>query len=94
MKKHGEFSTYFCLKHHCGKEVRHFSVQCIQTKSIWPVLQMPSRCGSLSITTPVTFLVNEFDVRRVLHTELSVAAVNHIYVFHEVMKCCKNLKIH
>ena len=24
MKKHGEISTYFCLKHHCGKEVWTF----------------------------------------------------------------------
>ena len=24
MKKHGEISTYFRLKHHCGKEVGHF----------------------------------------------------------------------
>ena len=22
-----------CLKHHCGKEVGHFSIQCIQTKT-------------------------------------------------------------
>ena len=24
MEKHREISTYFCLKDHCGKEVRHF----------------------------------------------------------------------
>ena len=30
-KKHGENSTCFHLKHHCGKEVGHFSVKCIQT---------------------------------------------------------------
>ena len=24
-EKHGEISTYFRLKHHCGKEVGHFS---------------------------------------------------------------------
>ena len=24
MKKHGAISTYFCLKHHCGKEDGHF----------------------------------------------------------------------
>ena len=34
MKRHGEISTYFRLKHHCGKEVRHFSMQCIQTKTM------------------------------------------------------------
>ena len=28
-KKNRETSTYFCLKHHCRKEVGHFSVQCI-----------------------------------------------------------------
>ena len=26
--------TYFRLKHHCGKELRHFSVQCNQTKTM------------------------------------------------------------
>ena len=30
----------------------------------------------------------------VLHGRVSLAAVNHIYVFHEVINGCKNLKIH
>ena len=30
----------------------------------------------------------------VLHGQVSLAAVNHIYVFHEVMNGCKNQKIH
>ena len=50
--------------------------------------------GSLSITTPVLLLANEFDVRSVLHRKVSLAAVCQIYVFHEAMNSCKNLKIH
>ena len=54
-----------------------------------------TRCGSLSIT-PVSLLVNEFDVRSLLHGQASLAAVNQICVIHEAMKGCKkkNLKIH
>ena len=51
-------------------------------------------CDSLSITTPVSLLANEFDVGSVLHRQVSLAAVNQIYVIHEAMKGCKNLKIH
>ena len=51
-------------------------------------------CGSLSITTPVTLLANEFDVRSVLHGPVSMAAVNQICVIHEAMNVCENLKIH
>ena len=48
------------------------------------------RCGSLSIThTSVTS--GEYNV---LHGQVSLVAVSHIYVFREVMKGCKNLKIH
>ena len=46
-------------------------------------------CGSLSITTPVSLLANEFDVRSVLHGQVSLAAVNQIYVIHEAMNGCK-----
>ena len=52
------------------------------------------KCGSLSITTPVSLLTNEFDVRSILHGQVSLAAVNQIYVFHEAMNSSKNLKIH
>ena len=52
------------------------------------------RCGSLSITTPVSFLANEFDVRSVLHGQMSFSAANQIYYIHEAMNGCKNLKIH
>ena len=57
-------------------------------------LQMRLRCGSLSITTPVSLLANEFDVPSVLHAQVSLAAVNQIYVFHEALDGYKNLKIH
>ena len=52
------------------------------------------RCGSLSITTSVSLLANEFDVQSVLHGQQSLAAVNQICVIHEAMSGCKNLKIH
>ena len=39
-------------------------------------------------------LANEFDVQSVLHMQVSLAAVDQIYVIHEAMKGCKNLKIH
>ena len=51
-------------------------------------------CVALSITTPVSLLANEFDVRSVLHGQVSLAAVNQNCVIHEVMNGCKNLKIH
>ena len=50
--------------------------------------------GSLSITIPVSLLANEFDVRSVLHGQVSLAAVNQICVVHEAMNGCKFLKIH
>ena len=56
------------------------------------VLHVRLRCGSLSITTPVSLLANEFDVQRVLHRQVSLTAVNQIYVYHKAMN--KNLKIH
>ena len=58
-------------------------------------LHVRIRCDSLSITTPLSLLANEFDVRSVLHGHVSsLAAVNQIYVIHEAMNGCKNLKIH
>ena len=44
--------------------------------------------------TSAALLVNEFDVRSVLHGQMSLAAVNHIYAFHEVINGCNYLKIH
>ena len=46
--------------------------------------------GSLSITTPVSLLANEFGVLRVLHGQVSLAAVNQICVIHEAVKGCKD----
>ena len=51
-------------------------------------------CGLLSFTTPVSLLANEFDVRSVLNGEVSLEAVNQIYVIHEAMNGCKSPKIH
>ena len=58
------------------------------------VLPVQIRCGSLSITTPVSLLANELNVRSVLHRQFSLEAVNHFYVIHEAMNGCKNLKVH
>ena len=54
------------------------------------VLHVRFRCGSLSITTPVSLLANEFDVRSVFHGLVSLAALNQIHVIHETMNGCKN----
>ena len=51
-------------------------------------------CGSLAITRPVSLLANKFDVRSALHGQVSLTAVNQIYVFHKAMNCCKIPKIH
>ena len=56
------------------------------------VLHVRLRCGSLSITTPVPQMANEFDVRGVLHGQVSFAAVYQVCIFHEGMNGCKNLK--
>ena len=53
----------------------------------------PLGFGSLSNTTPVSLLANEFDVQSVLQRQVSTA-VNQICDFHEAMNSCKNLKIH
>ena len=37
--------------------------------------------GLLLITTPVSLLANEFDIRSVLHGQVSLAAVNQILLF-------------
>ena len=42
------------------------------------VLHVRLGYGSLPITTPVSLLANEFDVRSVLHRQVSFAAVNQI----------------
>ena len=42
------------------------------------MLHVQLRCGSLSITTPVSDQANEFNVRSKLHGQVSLAAVNQI----------------
>ena len=41
----------------------------------------------------MSLLVNEFDVRSVLHGQWSLSTVNQSCVIYEAMKGCKNLKI-
>ena len=55
------------------------------------VLHVHIRCSSLSITTPLTFLATEFHVQSVLHGQVSLAAVNQMYVIHESMNGCFTL---
>ena len=52
-------------------------------------LHVQLRCGSLPITTPVSLLANEFDVRSLMHGQVSLAAANKIYVILEAMNGCK-----
>ena len=40
----------------------------------------------------MSLLANEFDVRSLLHVQVSLEIVNQIYVFHEAMKGCKKSK--
>ena len=58
------------------------------------VLHLRLGCGSLSVTTPVSLMPNEFDVLSVLLGQVSLAAVSQIGVIHEAMNGRKNLKIH
>ena len=50
---------------------------------------MRLQCGWL-----VSLLVDEFNVRSVLHGQVSLAAVDQICVIHEAMNGCKDLKIY
>ena len=56
-------------------------------------LLMQLRCGSLSITTSVSLLANELDVRSVLHGQVGLAAANHICVIHEAMNGSKTQRL-
>ena len=66
----------------------------IQLSKQYACLHVRLRCGSLLITTPVSLLANEFDVRSVLHGQVTLGAANQINVIHEAMDGCKILKIH
>ena len=67
---------------------------CTRTANKKLVLHVRLRCGRLSITTPVSLLANEFDVRSVLHGQMSLAAVNQFCVIHEAINRCKYRKIY
>ena len=54
-----------------------------------PKMHVRRRCGSLLITTTVSLLANELDVRSVLHGQVSLAAVSQSCVIHEAMNGCK-----
>ena len=65
-----------------------------QWSKLEAVLHVRLGCGWLSITTPVSLLANELDVRSILHEQVSLAAVSHIRAIHETMNGFKNLKVH
>ena len=46
-----------------------------------------------TITTPLSLLVNAFDVRSVMHWQVSLAAVNQICVIHEAVNGSEHIKI-
>ena len=48
-------------------------------------------CGYLPITTLVSLLANELDIRSVLQGPVSLAAVSQICVIHEAMNNCKKI---
>ena len=52
--------------------------QCEHGQPMEQTRSLRLRCGSLSTTTPVSHLANEFDVRSELHGQVSLAAVNQI----------------
>ena len=56
------------------------------------VLHVRLRCGPLSITTPMSVLANEFDVRSARAIEFGSCQSN--FVTQEAMNGCKKLKIH
>ena len=58
------------------------------------VLHVRLGCGSLSMTTPVSLLANEFAARSIKHMRVSLAAANQICIIPKTMNGCKNLKIH
>ena len=45
------------------------------------VLHVQLRCGSLSVTTPVSHLENEFELSSELHGQASLAAANQAMAF-------------
>ena len=65
-----------------------------QTRGL--LMHMRLRCGSLSITSSQHqyHFWRMSSMFKALHGQVSLAALNQIYVIHEAMNGCKNLKIH
>ena len=88
----------YSYKRFCMSVKQKSGTASVNTDSQWSkkglVFHMLIRCSWLSITAPVSLLANIFDTRSVLHGQASLAAVNHIYVFHEVMNGYKKSKNH
>ena len=55
-----------------------------QTKACLYILS----CGSPKITSPVSLMVNNFDVRNALQEKVSLVYVNQMFVFHEALNGC------
>ena len=66
----------------------------MNTDNQWSKQRLALHVRHVSITTPVSRVANEFDVRSIFHGQVSLAAVNQICVIHEAMNGCKNLKVH
>ena len=50
-------------------------------------------CFACTTQVWLALSANEFDVRSTLHGQVSLAAVNQMYVFYEAMNGCKNIII-
>ena len=61
----------------------------MNTESLWSRQEV-----CLTNATQMWLAVNHNTYRNVLHGQVSAAAVNQIYFFHEAMNSCENLKIH
>ena len=64
--------------------------QCIKQEACFA--QCDSGVVCCRSTTPVSLLANDSDVRCVLQGQVSLAAVNQMYVFHEALNGCKKSK--
>ena len=70
----------------CKMEKRNS--QCVHWQPIKKTRGLFCKCesGVVRCQSPLSLLENELDLRSVLHGLVSLASVNHIYLFHEVMK--------
>ena len=64
----------------CSEQTRSLLCTC---DSVW-----------LAVNNKTSVTSNGFGVGSALHGQVSLASVNQIYVIHEAMNGCKNLKIH